>query len=221
MIAITDIILTYLYLVNGTLLKCNHIKCLITLTSDFIKWLSLHEQKMIISNFRSYVFADLIYSAQHLTFKHYPCLPFLTFVFLSNRSISIKNWDISSVWFIGSLCEDNQIGEFDCFSANCLKWIDSYCQFWLAWLILQSHVKHMIIHWAMVLHILPVVRLHCSPLNWIIVISLLYHIYLNTVPAARITLGQHKSDNSNRMIQLTNVFCILFRYNGNCNIWLQ
>jgi len=31
-------------------------------------------------------------------------------------------------------------------------------------------------------------------------------------PLNRITLGQHKSDNNNRMIQLTDVFCVLFRY---------
>ena len=28
----------------------------------------------------------------------------------------------------------------------------------------------------------------------------------------RITLGQHKSDNNNRMIQLTDVYCVLFSY---------
>ncbi len=44
-----------------------------------------------------------------------------------------------------------------------------------------------------------------------------------TVSAAsyRITLGQHKSDNNNRMIQLTDVFCVLLRYNETSNIWLQ
>ena len=36
-----------------------------------------------------------------------------------------------------------------------------------------------------------------------------------------ITLGQHKSDNNDRMIQLTDVFCILIRYNGTSNICLQ
>ena len=30
-------------------------------------------------------------------------------------------------------------------------------------------------------------------------------------PLNRITLGQHKSDNNNQMIQLTNIFCVLFR----------
>jgi hypothetical protein len=28
----------------------------------------------------------------------------------------------------------------------------------------------------------------------------------------RITLGQHKSDNNNQMIQITDVFCVLLRY---------
>ena len=37
-------------------------------------------------------------------------------------------------------------------------------------------------------------------------------------PLNRITLGQHNSDNNNRMIQLTNVFCVLFRYNGTSTI---
>jgi len=37
----------------------------------------------------------------------------------------------------------------------------------------------------------------------------------------RITLGQHKSDNNNRMIQFTDAFCVLFRYDGTKNIWLQ
>jgi len=37
----------------------------------------------------------------------------------------------------------------------------------------------------------------------------------------RITLGQRKSDNNNRMIQLTDVFCVLLRYNGTSIIWLQ
>ena len=37
-------------------------------------------------------------------------------------------------------------------------------------------------------------------------------------PLNRITLGQHKSDYNNRMIQLTDVFCVLFMYNGMSNI---
>ncbi len=44
---------------------------------------------------------------------------------------------------------------------------------------------------------------------------------LQCPPLNRITLAQHKSDNNNRMIQLTAVFCVLLRYNGTCNIWLQ
>ena len=40
-------------------------------------------------------------------------------------------------------------------------------------------------------------------------------------PLNRITLGQHKSDSNNRMIQLAYVFCVLFWYNGTSNIWLQ
>jgi hypothetical protein len=34
--------------------------------------------------------------------------------------------------------------------------------------------------------------------------------YIQCPPLNRITLGQHKSDNNNRMIQLTDVFCVLF-----------
>jgi len=45
-------------------------------------------------------------------------------------------------------------------------------------------------------------QVQCPPLNWI-------------------TLGQHKSDNNNRMIQLTNVFYVMLWYNGTSNIWLQ
>ncbi len=30
-------------------------------------------------------------------------------------------------------------------------------------------------------------------------------------PLNRITLGQHKNDNNNRMIQLTDLFCVLIR----------
>ncbi len=40
-------------------------------------------------------------------------------------------------------------------------------------------------------------------------------------PLNRITLGQRKSDNNNRMIQLTNVFWVLLRYNGTSIIWFQ
>ena len=35
---------------------------------------------------------------------------------------------------------------------------------------------------------------------------------IQCLPLNRITLGQHKSDNNNRMIQLTEVFCVLVRY---------
>ena len=43
--------------------------------------------------------------------------------------------------------------------------------------------------------------------------------YLVQCPSLnRITLGHHKSENNNRMIQLTDVFCVLFRYNGTSNI---
>ncbi len=41
------------------------------------------------------------------------------------------------------------------------------------------------------------------------------------LPLNRITLGQHKSVNNNRLIQLNNVICVLFRYNGTSNIWIQ
>ena len=37
----------------------------------------------------------------------------------------------------------------------------------------------------------------------------------------RITLGQHKSDNINLMIQLNNVFCVLFKNNRTSRIWLK
>ena len=37
----------------------------------------------------------------------------------------------------------------------------------------------------------------------------------------RIILAQHKNDNINRMIQLIDVFCALFKYNGTSSIWLQ
>ena len=38
---------------------------------------------------------------------------------------------------------------------------------------------------------------------------------------SRITSGQPKRDNNNRMIQLTHVFCVLLRYNGTSITWLQ
>jgi len=41
-----------------------------------------------------------------------------------------------------------------------------------------------------------------------------FNIWIQCPPLNRITLGQHKSDNTNRMIQLTEVFCVLLRYNG-------
>ena len=34
------------------------------------------------------------------------------------------------------------------------------------------------------------------------------------LPLNRITLGQHKSDNNNQMIRFTDLFCVLFRFNG-------
>ena len=40
-------------------------------------------------------------------------------------------------------------------------------------------------------------------------------------PPLRITLGQLKSENNNRTIQLTGVFCVQFKYNGTSNILLQ
>ncbi len=41
------------------------------------------------------------------------------------------------------------------------------------------------------------------------------------LPLNRITLGQYKRDNNNRLIQLTDVSCVMLRYNGTSNIWLQ
>jgi hypothetical protein len=58
----------------------------------------------------------------------------------------------------------------------------------------------------------PLVNKHQTLL--MIIIKLL----LQCPPLNRITLGQHKSDNNNRMIQLTNIFCVLLRYNGTSNI---
>ena len=45
--------------------------------------------------------------------------------------------------------------------------------------------------------------------------------YIQCLPLNRITLGQHASDNNKRMFQLTDLFCVLSRYNGTSNIWLQ
>ena len=44
------------------------------------------------------------------------------------------------------------------------------------------------------------------------------HDEVECLPLNRITLGLHKSDNTNRMIQLTDVLCKLLRYNGTSNI---
>ncbi len=46
-------------------------------------------------------------------------------------------------------------------------------------------------------------------------------ILIQCPPLNRINLGQRKSDNNNRMFQLTDVFCLLSRYNGTSIIWLQ
>ncbi len=43
-------------------------------------------------------------------------------------------------------------------------------------------------------------------------------ISVQCLPINRITLGQHKSDNNKRMIQLTDVFCVLSRDDGTSNI---
>ncbi len=40
---------------------------------------------------------------------------------------------------------------------------------------------------------------------------------LQCPPLNRITLGQHESDNNNRMIQITDVFCVLSRYKWTSN----
>ncbi len=37
-------------------------------------------------------------------------------------------------------------------------------------------------------------------------------------PLNRLTLGHHKSDNNNRMIQLTDVYCVLLRYRWASNL---
>ncbi len=41
---------------------------------------------------------------------------------------------------------------------------------------------------------------------------------LQCPPLNRITLDRHKSDNNNRMIQLTDVFCVLLIYNEDSDI---
>ncbi len=46
-------------------------------------------------------------------------------------------------------------------------------------------------------------------------------ISLQWPPLNRIILGQHESDNNNRMILWTDVFCVLFRNIGTSNFWLQ
>ncbi len=46
-------------------------------------------------------------------------------------------------------------------------------------------------------------------------------IILQCPPLNRITLGQHKRDNNNRMNQLTDVFCVLLRYRWDSNLRLQ
>jgi hypothetical protein len=46
----------------------------------------------------------------------------------------------------------------------------------------------------------------------------IFNIKLQCPPLNRITLGQHRSDNNNRMIQLTDAFCALLRYNWKSNI---
>ncbi len=46
-----------------------------------------------------------------------------------------------------------------------------------------------------------------------------WHI-IQCPPLNRITFGQHKSDNNNRMIQLTDVICVLLKFNRAINIWL-
>ncbi len=43
------------------------------------------------------------------------------------------------------------------------------------------------------------------------------YIVIQCPPLNRINFGQHKSDGSNRMIQLTDVFCVLLRYKWACN----
>ncbi len=49
-------------------------------------------------------------------------------------------------------------------------------------------------------------------LNLIRIQQLLEKFQIQCPPLNRITLGQNKTDNNNRMIQLTDVFCVLSRY---------
>ena len=48
-----------------------------------------------------------------------------------------------------------------------------------------------------------------------------YVILVQFPPLNWITLGLHKSDNNNQMIQSTEVLRVLFRYKVTSNIWLQ
>jgi len=48
----------------------------------------------------------------------------------------------------------------------------------------------------------------------------LINLLIQCTPLYRITLGQHKSDNNNRMFELTDIFWVLLRYNGLIHIWL-
>ncbi len=52
-------------------------------------------------------------------------------------------------------------------------------------------------------------------------VNSLIRLQIHCPPLNRITLSQHKSDNNNRMIQLTDVFCVLLRYKRVSNFWLQ
>jgi len=58
-------------------------------------------------------------------------------------------------------------------------------------------------------------------LNLVLNVTKMSNFTLQCPPLNRITLGQHKNDNNNRMIQLTDKFCELLRYYGTSNIWLQ
>jgi hypothetical protein len=44
------------------------------------------------------------------------------------------------------------------------------------------------------------------------IIENLLDFKIQSPPLNRITLGQHTNDNNNRMIQLTDVFCVMLRY---------
>ncbi len=46
-------------------------------------------------------------------------------------------------------------------------------------------------------------------------------IEIQCPPLNRITLGQHESDNNNRMIQLTDVICVLLSYKWASNFLLH